>query len=306
MVATLALNVSPRVRILVLVALAAAAAATIVIGATLLQSQDSAASELPKGDPPLVLDFGLRQDPEARDLTRAARLYQEGNGEAAARVFARYRSIEAQIGQALSAWPSGSLERLESLAAEQPSNGIVRLNLGFALFWSGRRDDAVAAWRQTLRIAPDSLAAVRAGDLLYPRFAPGLPVFVPDRPQGAVGRHLVAGVRFQRLGRPLSARREFDTAARLAPDDPQPLVAAAVARFDKANPAAAFSRLGPLARRFPRAPTVRFHLGLMLLWMGRVDDAEAQLRRARALAPTSPLGREAARFLERLESIENG
>ena len=300
--ATLGTNVSPRVRILVLVALAAAAAAAVAIGATLLQSQDSAASELPKGDPPLVLDLGLRQDPEARDLMRAARLYQEGNKNAAARVFARYRSVDAQVGQALSAWPSGSLERLEGLAAEQPSNGIVRLNLGFALFWSGRREDAVAAWRQTLRIAPDSLAAVRAGDLLYPRFAPGLPVFVPDRPQGAVGRHLIAGVRFQRLGRPLSARREFDAAARLAPADPQPLVAAAVARFDKADPAVAFSRLGPLATRFPRAPTVRFHLGLLLLWMGRVDDAEAQLRRARAVAPSSPLGREAGRFLARLES----
>ena len=81
--------------------------------------------------------------------------------------------------------------------------------------------------------------------------------------------------------------------------------AAAVARFDKANPSAAFSRLGPLARRFPRAPTVRFHLGLLLLWMGQVDQAKAQLRQAKTIAPDDPLGREADRFLTRLESIEN-
>ena len=297
---------SPRVRILGLVWLAAAAAVAVVIGATLLQSQSSAATDLPEGDPPLLLDLGLRQDAEARDLARGLRLYGEGNKEAAGRVFARYRSVDARVGQALAGWPTGTLQRLEQLAAEQPQNGIVRLNLGFALFWSGRREDALAAWRRTRLIAPDSLAAVRAGDLLYPQFASGLPIFVPDRPQGAVGRHLLAGVRLQRLGRQISARREYDAAAALAPDDPQALAAAAVSRFDKPNPSPAFARLGPLAGRFPRAPTVRFHLGVLLLWMGRVDAAKAQLRRARSIAPGTPLAREAERFLDRLESIENG
>jgi tetratricopeptide (TPR) repeat protein len=298
--------VSPRLRILTLVWLAAAAAAAVVVGATLLQSQSSAATDLPKGDPPLLLDLGLRQDQEARDLARAVRLYRDGNKQGAARVFERYRSVDAQVGQAFAGWPTGTLQRLEQLAAEQPRNGIVRINLGFALFWSGSRADALAAWRQTRLIDPDSLAAVRAGDLLYPQFAPGLPTFVPDRPHGAVGRHLLAGVRFQGLGRQLSARREFDAAAALAPDDPQALVAAAVARFDKANPSAAFSRLGPLARRFSRAPTVRFHLGVLLLWMGRVDAAKAQLRQAGSIDPRDPLAREAKRFLDRLEGIENG
>jgi tetratricopeptide (TPR) repeat protein len=282
------------------------AAAGVAIGATLLQSPSSAATELPEGDPPLLLDLGLRQDPEARDLGRALRLYREGDKEAAGRVFARYRSLDARVGQALAGWPTGTLPRLEELAAEQPRSGIVRLNLGFALFWSGRREDALAAWRQTRLIAPDSLAAVRAGDLLYPQFAAGLPTFTPGRPRGEVGRHLLAGVRLQRLGRQISARREFDAAAALAPDDPQALVAAAMARFDKANPSAAFSRLGPLAARFPRAPTVRFHLGVLLLWLGRVDEAEAQLRRARSIDPRDPLAREADRFLDRLESIESG
>ena len=304
--ATLALNVSPRLRILTLVWLAAAAAAAVVVGATLLQSPSSAATELPEGDPPLVLDLGLRQDQEARDLARALRLYRDGEKDAAGRLFARYRSVDARIGQALAGWPVGTLQRLEQLAAEQPRNGTVRLNLGFALFWSGRREDALAAWRQTRLVAPDSLAAVRAGDLLYPQFASGLPIFTPVRPHGAVGRRLLAGVRLQRLGRQLSARREFDAAVQLAPDDPQALVAAAVGRFDKANPSAAFSRLGPLAGRFPRAPTVRFHLGVLLLWLGRVDEAKAQLRQARSIAPDDPLAREADRFLGRLEGIENG
>ncbi len=259
--------------------------------ATLLQSRDGADSPLPAGDPPLVLDLGARQDAEARDLARAEQLYDDGDKPAAALIFARYRSLDARVGLALAGWPDGTLDRLEQLAAGAPRSGIVRLNLGFALFWSGRPEEAVEAWRATRRIAPDSLAAVRADDLLYPQFARGQPIFLPGRPRGEAGRHLLAGVRFQRLGRQLSARREFDDAVRLAPDDPEPLVAAAVARFDKANPSAAFAR---------------FHLGLLLLWMGRVDDARSQLERARAVDADDPLAREADRFLERLESIENG
>ena len=96
-------------------------------------------------------------------------------------------------------------------------------------------------------------------------------------------------------------------AAKLAPEDPEARVAASVARFDKSRPAAAFSRLGPLTRRFPRAPTVRFHLGLLLLWLARaqpgaVEEGKRQLRLARNIAPRSPLAREAKRLLAGLES----
>ena len=297
---------SPRARILTLVSVASAAAAAVAVGATLLQSDDPAGTPLPEGDPPLVLDLGEREDAEARYLARALELYDGGDKEAARELFARHRSLEARVGLAIASWPDGSLARLEQLAEEQPRDGIVHLNLGFALFWSGLREEALATWRDVRRIAPDSLAAVRAGDLLFPQFARGQPIFVPGRPEGDVRRHLLAGVRFQRLGRQLSARGEYDEAARLAPDDPDPLVAAAVARFDKANPAAAFSRLGPLARRFPRAPTVRFHLGLLLLWTGQVDEARRQLEQAAAADPDDPLAREAEAFLERLEDIENG
>jgi hypothetical protein len=87
---------------------------------------------------------------------------------------------------------------------------------------------------------------------------------------------------------------------KLAPDDPETLTAAAVARFDKDEPAAAFSRLGPLTRRFPRVQTVRFHLGLLLVWIGDAEGAKRQLRQVQALGPETRLGREAKRFLDRL------
>ena len=134
------------------------------------------------------------------------------------------------------------------------------------------------------------------------RFPPtaSSPSSPPRRPTAGAAEKLQYGVALQRLGRPLSARRAYDQAAALAPNDPEALVAAAVGRFDKDDPAAAFSRLGPLARRFPDAPTVRFHLGLLLLWTGAIDEAKEQLGRAAAIDPADPLAREAKRFLTRL------
>jgi Flp pilus assembly protein TadD len=148
-----------------------------------------------------------------------------------------------------------------------------------------------------------------------------VPVFVPSRPAPVeiarlspprqfelLRRHagrsvrdrLLYGVSLQPLGRQRSAERAYAAAAREDPTSPEALTAAAVGRFTKDDPARAFSRLGPLTRRFPKAATVRFHLGLLLLWTGQVEAAKKQLRLARTVEPGSPLAREARRFLERL------
>lgn len=319
---------SPRARVLVLTAAAALAAAGAAVGVTLLTTRGEVRS-LPEPDPrpgapPLALDLGVRLDAEARELRRAARIYNSGRRATAGEIFDRYDSVEARVGEAFVAWPDGSVERLRNLAAKDPRSSLVQLHLGLALFWEGRDRDAVAAWRVARRSQPDTPYAVRADDLLHPDFPRGLPLFVPgfdppaelerlppdrqlaflaDRAGTGVPRdRILYGVALQRLGRPVSAREQFAAAAAAAPGDAEAQVAAAVARFDKDAPQRAFSRLGPLTRRFPRAPTVRFHLGLLLLWLRDLDDARVQLRRAAALGPRTAIGREAKRFLDRLES----
>jgi tetratricopeptide (TPR) repeat protein len=184
----------------------------------------------------------------------------------------------------------------------------------------------VGAWRRAAAAEPDTAAAVHAQDLLHPNLpVPGLPPFVPSfqppkaitalpPPQrfaalaraargGDVHAKLLYGVALQQLGRPVSAEREFGAAARLAPNDPEARVAAAVGLFTKAAPQRAFGRLGPLTAVFPHAATVRFHLGLLLLWLREIPQARVQLRKAQAEAPGSVLGREAGRFLSRLAGI---
>ena len=70
-------------------------------------------------------------------------------------------------------------------------------------------------------------------------------------------------------------------------------VAAAVGLYDKENPAVAFSRLGPLSRRFPHAQTVRFHLGLLLVYLRAFGQARKELSLAVAEDPKTTLAKRA-------------
>jgi tetratricopeptide (TPR) repeat protein len=314
-----------RTRTLALVAAAALAAAGATIGVTLATRSNPPKPVKLKpraGFPPLYLDLGVRTDAAARAIRRGSALYAQGRHAAALELFGGLPDLEAQIGAALAGWPRGSVQRLQALAASHPRRAVVQLNLGIAEFWTGDGADAVTAWRDAVRVEPDSPAAVSADSFLHPQFAPNLPFFVPtfalpvsiarlapERQLGELARRadggrardrLLYGIALQRLGRPLSARREFAEAARIAPNDADAQVAAAVGAFTKSDPTAAFARLGPLTARFPRAATVRFHLGELLLWTRQLQKARKQFQLAVREAPRSQIGAEAKLFLDKL------
>jgi tetratricopeptide (TPR) repeat protein len=321
--------VDPRRRTYLVVALASAGAAALVVATVAFTRTSTGTSRpaestarAPRRAPALALDLGLRTDPEARALGRANRLYAAGKRRAAGRIFARYPSLPARVGAACAAWPRGTVARLERLADAHPASALVLLHLGLARVSAGQTQAAEAAWRQALARDPDTESAVQAESLLYPGYAPGLPPFVTSfatprelerlsaaRQLAALRRgarrddiraKLLYGAALQRLGRRVSAEREFAAAARLAPADAEAQTARAVGLFSKVEPARAFSRLGPLTRRFPHAQTVRFHLGELLLWLGQLREARRELRLARAEGAATPLGKTAGEFLARL------
>ena len=317
---------SARGRVFFLVTLAAVVASGVVVLGVVATRDHVAAAKKPRaGLPPLALDLGVRTDPEARSLEQAQTLYKNKQAAKAREIFGRYRSLEAQVGAALAAWPDGSIEALQTLAAEHPRSSLLALHLGLAFYWTHRDGQALTAWRAARRLQPDTFYAVRANDLLHPQYAPGLPVFVPSFPmplrirvlaparklpalkqaakRGGPQAKILHGTVLQQLGHPLSAERQFTAAARLAPNDPDARTAAAVGLFDKDDPALAFGRLGPLVRVFPRAQTVRFHLGLMLVWSAQVEAARKQFRLAKAEAPKSLLGTRAAAYLAALRDV---
>jgi len=259
---------SPRLRVWLVVGAAAVAAAGIAVGVTLATRSDVSR---PTAKPP----------PFVPDTTAAP-------------------EVVADVREALRAWPAGTTRRLRILAARYPHSALVRLELGLALAFTGQNADAAGAWQAAQRAQPDSPSAVHAQDLRHPDTPPGLPPFVPSftRAKTAAQRLLLQGAAFQQTLRPLSAEREFAAAARAAPDDPEALTAAAVGLYDKDRPAAAFSRLGPLARRFSHAQTVRFHLGLLLIYFGDISKARQELALARAEGPGTPLGKRAQALLQ--------
>src|SRR4051812_44224095 len=98
-------TVSPRLRVYATVAACAAAAAGLTVGITLATRTTPPKPLRQSGRPPLVLDFGVRTDPESVELRRASDLYDRGQVRAAGLIFDRYHSVEAELGAAFAAWP---------------------------------------------------------------------------------------------------------------------------------------------------------------------------------------------------------
>ena len=189
-----------------------------------------------------------------------------------------------------------------------PRSSLVALHLGLAHLWTRHDAEAVTAWqrgeaapaRHVLRRARRTTSCTRSSRRACRASCPRSRRRSRSRcsrrrgssPRSARGRGTAARTR-----RSSTAPRSSSSAVpsrpsgssprprSLAPNDPEARVAAAVGLFDKADLSRAFSRLGPLVRVFPHAQTVRFHLGVMLVWAAQVEAARKQLRLAKAEAP---------------------
>lgn len=318
--------VAPRNRrVVVIVALAALLAAAAVVGTTLLQTRGESTTvqgsviKPRSGNPPLFFDFGVRGDREAQDLSRGAELLNAKHVTAARAIFQRYHSLQAQIGLAFANWPGDGLSTLQTLVARNPGSAVAGYHLGWALYWSGRVSDAAAAWNRVATRFPDSPESVEAENVLYPHDQSGLPnldlpVTIPAAPSRAAQLRLLAaaarkpdvqaklayGAFLWQLWHRVSAERQFAAAARLAPHNPYARTAAAVGLFTKRAPVRAFSRLGPLTAVFPRAPVVRFELGLLLISTAQPGKGLKQLRLAAAEAPHSSYAKTVRALLARI------
>jgi tetratricopeptide (TPR) repeat protein len=206
----------------------------------------------------------------------------------------------AAVRKALAEGPNRAARALEALAAEQPDDPVVQFNYATALFCGGFDAEATQAFRRAKKAGRDTRYEVVADNLLHPRyFDQGYPLFQYSGHDPL----LIQGQVAQRNFHQETAERLWARAAKLHPNDPEAQVAAAVGRFDMDNLNASFSRLGPLAKRFPKSQSVRFHLGLLLVWTGQDRNLIVkEFRLARRLGPSTILGKQAEGFLDRLAS----
>ena len=316
---------SARARVLAIVAGAAVVAVAGTVGITLLQTRGEsttapgAVAKPRQGRPPVFLEFGARADGQATDLSRAAALLNSGKAGQAGAIFARYHSLQAEIGAAFARWPDGGLDELKRLVAAHPKSPAAQFNLGMAYFWSGRVADAGNTWERVAVRYPDSPESVEAENVLYPKLAPGPPPIVttlaqPRAPSRAAQLRLLArdaqrpdadaklryGLALWQLWRRRSAERQFVAAAQLERNNPVARTAAAVGAFTKRAPVRAFGLLGPLTAEFPHAAVVRFHLAILLVWTRQPAKALKQFQLAIADEPRSVYGEEGRRFVAAL------
>jgi len=188
---------------------------------------------------------------------------------------------------------------LEPLAQQSPNDAVVAFNDAIALYCAGYPAEATDAFERAKKAGRNTYYAVKADNLLHPQFfQEGYPPF--DYAGG--DPLLVQGQLAQRQYHQLTAEKLWAKDAKLHPGSDVAQVAAAVGLFDMDNPSASFSKLGPLVKRFPKSQSVRFHLGLMLVWIGQRDQALSELRAAVGLGPRTSLGKQAQRLVSSIEA----
>lgn len=260
---------SPAVRVRLAVGAVAVAAAGIVAGVVLATRQDPA-------------------QPKTQCTTPPHALIVPGVGKPA---------VVSAVRAAFTHWPGGTLARLENLVTQYPGNPVVQFNYGIALDCRGYLGDAGQALTAAKRTGRDTQYEIDADQLLHPQFfQEGYPLFAPIGSDSL----LIRGSILQRDGHQHSAERLYAKAAKLHPNEIEAQVAAAVGRFDEDNLNASFSRLGPLAKRYPKSQVVRYYLGLELVWIGQAKEAIAQFEQARTLGPHTLIGRETTQLLQRI------
>ena len=184
---------------LVIVGAAAALAAGGTVALAVITPPTRAAAERLRqplaGAPPLVLDLGVRVDPEARALRRAERLYSQKRRAAAGRIFARYDSPAARIGAAfagLAGLEPGEARAAGPRAAARLARAPpprVREPLGRAS--PTRRPRRGGGPPRPSPTPPRPSGRTTA---LHPNFPPGQPFFVPSfRPPPGLDRPRAAG-----------------------------------------------------------------------------------------------------------------
>jgi predicted Zn-dependent protease len=201
----------------------------------------------------------------------------------------------AAVRAAFARRPVAAARALEPLAFEAPKDPVVQFNYATALYCAGFIADAVQAYRAAKTAGRDTYYEIQSDLLLHPQFftQAGYPPFLTQSHDPL----LVQGAILQRAGHQHSAEKVWAKAARLHPGSDEAQVAAAVGLFDMDNLSASFSKLGPLVRRFPKSQSVRYHLGLLLVWTGQRDQAITEFRLARSLGPKTTFGREAGKLL---------
>ena len=190
--------------------------------------------------------------------------------------------------------------RLRILAARYPRSALVRLGSVLRSRSPASRPTRRPRGRTRRRFSRIHRRRSRADDLAHPNAPPGLPPFVPSfsQPTSAAQTHLLRGAAFQQALSSLSPPSASSGGRCRGAERPRGADGRGRRSLRQGPSRARLSRgSGRSSKRFPKAQTVRFHLGLLLIYFGDLPSARRELTLARAQGPTTPLGKRAQTLL---------
>lgn len=212
-----------------------------------------------------------------RELVMRSRLNAKVAAAAAALILL---GCAAATWRQLSYWQNSEVLFTRALAVTK-DNLVARLNLGIALEEAGKKEEALAQYREALRLAPyapevhtnlgNVLAALGKTDEALQHYREALRLST-----NAPLAHLNLGATLAGMGRIEEALQHYSEAARLSPDDPWPRYLMGKARIQQKQSAQALLHFRDALRVDP--DHVR-----ALTWVARVlaSDKDSNLRNAK-------------------------
>jgi tetratricopeptide (TPR) repeat protein len=282
-----------------------------------------AIADVPATSTATAIAARVAKDPGRPDLQLALGAARLAAGDAAGadvafRAAAALGSDEARVARAVAAYdptrPDDTIGLLATLSATPALQSFAQYQIGVVQVWAGRRPAAVETLEHVRDAAPESFYGVKADDLLHPDYRPGYPFFLPSptAPDGAtlaslaaaaaarpgdVDAQLQLGSMYLLDGRRADALKAFQKGFAASPESVAAQVALAVGSFSKDSPAVSVGKIGPLVRDNPDDPLPRFHLALLLYWIGLKEKGRAEMSQVLAEQPDSVYGRFAAAFV---------
>jgi tetratricopeptide (TPR) repeat protein len=291
---------------------ALAAGAWVVIDSSSGSASAEASDKPLKGNPPLVLDLpGKPTDGSTEAQLKAAerRLPADDVRVAVAQAIAGYAAGDAQA----------TIDALRKLPQD---DAVVAFHLGIAELWAGDPKDAQAALRHAKQLDPYGFYGERADNALHYNMPRGYPWYFPpsspkQRPSPAKLRaevkanpgdsaawlELAVAIEQQHRLAAIAAARK---AVEASPTAVSPRVALAVLTFDKDRPATSMGQLGPMLQQDENNTGIRFHVGLLSLWIGLTTQALGEFRQVLREDPNGPYAKLSQSFIDRLDTSSGG
>lgn len=185
--------------------------------------------------------------------------------------------------------------KLQQATAQDPKDYRAWFDLGFVYSSTGRKTEAIDAYRKSVELKPDvfevnvnlGVLLAAAGDPDAEKYLRAATKLKPamSKPEEGQARAWTALGMYLKDRHPAEAVRAYQAASQLTPNDPAPHLAAGILLEKQGDLAAAEQQFGTAAKLDPKSPTALAGLANAYMRTKRLPQAEAALRSFLRLSP---------------------